>query len=101
MQWCRNASEKSLKDLGIETIDLYYQHRVDPKTPIEETVKAMAVGAACHMRISASYGSACQPHASDCAMCLFNAFHLTRGQGGRILPARGPSLFQARAGCQW
>jgi aryl-alcohol dehydrogenase-like predicted oxidoreductase len=38
----RNASEKSLKDLGIETIDLYYQHRTDPKTPIEETVTAMA-----------------------------------------------------------
>jgi len=31
-----------LRRLGIETIDLYYQHRVDPKTPIEETVGAMA-----------------------------------------------------------
>lgn len=37
------ACEKSLKDLGIDNIDLYYQHRVDPNTPIEETVKAMAV----------------------------------------------------------
>jgi aryl-alcohol dehydrogenase-like predicted oxidoreductase len=34
--------EGSLKRLGIETIDLYYQHRVDPKTPIEETVGAMS-----------------------------------------------------------
>jgi len=32
----------SLQRLGVETIDLYYQHRVDPKTPIEETVGAMA-----------------------------------------------------------
>ncbi|TAK79844.1 MAG: aldo/keto reductase [Betaproteobacteria bacterium] len=36
------ACEASLKRLGIETIDLYYQHRVDPKVPIEETVGAMA-----------------------------------------------------------
>ena len=34
--------DASLKRLGVETIDLYYQHRVDPKTPIEETVGAMA-----------------------------------------------------------
>ncbi len=36
------ACEASLKRLGIETIDLYYQHRVDPNTPIEDTVGAMA-----------------------------------------------------------
>ncbi|TAK46394.1 MAG: aldo/keto reductase [Betaproteobacteria bacterium] len=36
------ACEASLKRLGIETIDLYYQHRVDPRVPIEETVGAMA-----------------------------------------------------------
>lgn len=34
--------EASLKRLGVEVIDLYYQHRVDPETPIEETVGAMA-----------------------------------------------------------
>jgi aryl-alcohol dehydrogenase-like predicted oxidoreductase len=34
--------EASLRRLGVETIDLYYQHRVDPKTPIEDTVGAMA-----------------------------------------------------------
>ena len=35
------ACEKSLQRLGVETIDLYYQHRVDPNVPIEETVGAM------------------------------------------------------------
>jgi aryl-alcohol dehydrogenase-like predicted oxidoreductase len=38
----RRACDGSLKRLGIDTIDLYYQHRVDPKVPIEETVGAMA-----------------------------------------------------------
>jgi aryl-alcohol dehydrogenase-like predicted oxidoreductase len=41
-EYVRSACEGSLKRLGIETIDLYYQHRVDPNTPIEETVGAMA-----------------------------------------------------------
>ena len=40
--YVRKACEGSLKRLGVETIDLYYQHRVDPATPIEETVGAMA-----------------------------------------------------------
>jgi aryl-alcohol dehydrogenase-like predicted oxidoreductase len=40
--YVRKSVEASLRRLGIETIDLYYQHRVDPKTPIEETVGAMA-----------------------------------------------------------
>jgi aryl-alcohol dehydrogenase-like predicted oxidoreductase len=38
----RRACDASLQRLGIETIDLYYQHRVDPNVPIEETVGAMA-----------------------------------------------------------
>jgi aryl-alcohol dehydrogenase-like predicted oxidoreductase len=38
----RRACEGSLKRLGIDTIDLYYQHRVDPNVPIEETVGVMA-----------------------------------------------------------
>ena len=38
----RQSVEGSLKRLGIETIDLYYQHRIDPTTPVEETVGAMA-----------------------------------------------------------
>ncbi|WP_288016736.1 aldo/keto reductase [Blastomonas sp.] len=38
----RRACEGSLKRLGVDTIDLYYQHRVDPDVPIEETMGAMA-----------------------------------------------------------
>ena len=40
--YVRQACDGSLKRLGVDTIDLYYQHRVDPATPIEETVGAMA-----------------------------------------------------------
>lgn len=40
--YVKSACEASLKRLGVEVIDLYYQHRVDPNTPIEETVGAMA-----------------------------------------------------------
>src|SRR5215212_5794307 len=40
--YVRQACEASLKRLGVETIDLYYQHRVDPNTSIEDTVGAMA-----------------------------------------------------------
>ena len=41
-EYVRQACEASLKRLGIDTIDLYYQHRVDPNTPIEETIGAMS-----------------------------------------------------------
>src|ERR1700676_1129723 len=40
--YVKAACDASLKRLGVDTIDLYYQHRVDPNTPIEETVGAMA-----------------------------------------------------------
>ena len=40
--YVRAACEASLKRLGVDVIDLYYQHRVDPDTPIEDTVGAMA-----------------------------------------------------------
>ncbi len=40
--YVRSSCEGSLRRLGVETIDLYYQHRVDPNTPIEETVGAVA-----------------------------------------------------------
>jgi len=40
--YVRESVEGSLRRLGVETIDLYYQHRVDPDTPIEDTVGAMA-----------------------------------------------------------
>jgi len=41
-EYVHSACDASLKRLGIDKIDLYYQHRVDPETPIEETVGAMA-----------------------------------------------------------
>jgi aryl-alcohol dehydrogenase-like predicted oxidoreductase len=41
-EYVRAACDASLKRLGVETIDLYYQHRVDSNVPIEETVGAMA-----------------------------------------------------------
>ena len=40
-EYVRQACESSLARLGVDTIDLYYQHRVDPQTPIEDTVGAM------------------------------------------------------------
>jgi len=41
-EYVRSACDESLRRLGVDTIDLYYQHRVDPNIPIEETVGAMA-----------------------------------------------------------
>jgi len=41
-EYVKSACEGSLKRLGVEIIDLYYQHRVDPETPIEDTVGAMS-----------------------------------------------------------
>jgi len=41
-EYVRTSCEGSLRRLGVETIDLYYQHRLDPNTPVEETVGAMA-----------------------------------------------------------
>lgn len=41
-EYVKQACDASLKRLGVDCIDLYYQHRVDPDVPIEETVGAMA-----------------------------------------------------------
>jgi aryl-alcohol dehydrogenase-like predicted oxidoreductase len=41
-QYVQQACEASLKRLGVDEIDLYYQHRVDPEVPVEETVGAMS-----------------------------------------------------------
>ncbi len=41
-EYVRSACDASLKRLGIDHIDLYYQHRIDPNVPVEETVGAMA-----------------------------------------------------------
>src|SRR4030067_573826 len=40
-EYVRSCCEASLRRLGVDVIDLYYQHRVDPDTPIEQTVGAM------------------------------------------------------------
>jgi aryl-alcohol dehydrogenase-like predicted oxidoreductase len=54
--YVRRSIDGSLRRLGVETIDLYYQHRVDPTVPIEETVGAMAelvrVGKVRHIGLS-------------------------------------------------
>ena len=41
-EYVRRACDASLERLGVDTIDLYYQHRVDPEVPIEETIGAMS-----------------------------------------------------------
>ena len=41
-EWIKQAAELSLKRLKVDTIDLYYAHRIDPNVPVEETVGAMA-----------------------------------------------------------
>jgi aryl-alcohol dehydrogenase-like predicted oxidoreductase len=41
-EYVKKACEESLKRLGVDYIDLYYQHRVDPNVPIEDTIGAMA-----------------------------------------------------------
>ena len=40
--YCKEACAKSLERLGVDSIDLYYMHRANPETPIEETMRAMA-----------------------------------------------------------
>lgn len=42
---CREACEQSLKDLGIDKVDLLYQHQPDKSVPIEDSVRGMAVSA--------------------------------------------------------
>src|SRR5690348_15266167 len=55
-EYVKRACDASLKRLGVDHIDLYYQHRVDPETPIEETVGAMAdlvrAGKVCYLGLS-------------------------------------------------
>jgi aryl-alcohol dehydrogenase-like predicted oxidoreductase len=55
-EYVRKACEASLRRLGVESIDLYYQHRVDPEVPIEETVGEMselvAQGKVAHLGLS-------------------------------------------------
>src|ERR1700686_5164020 len=59
--YVRSACDASLKRLGVERIDLYYQHRVDPSVPIEETVGAMGelvkAGKVCYLGLSEASAS--------------------------------------------
>lgn len=69
-EYVRQACDASLKRLGIDTIDLYYQHRVDPEVPIEDTVGAMSelvqAGKVLHLGLSeaapATIRRACAVH---------------------------------------
>jgi aryl-alcohol dehydrogenase-like predicted oxidoreductase len=91
-EYVAQACEASLKRLGIETIDLYYQHRVDPAVPIEETVGAMArlveQGKVRHLGLSeASAKTIRRAHATHRITALESEYSLwTRDMETEILP---------------
>lgn len=91
--YVRVSCEGSLRRLGVEVIDLYYQHRVDPKTPIEETVGAMAElvrrGLVRHLGLSeASAQTIRRAHAVHPIAALQSEYSLwTRDTEAQILPA--------------
>jgi aryl-alcohol dehydrogenase-like predicted oxidoreductase len=91
--YLRRACEASLRRLGIETIDLYYQHRVDPAVPIEETVGAMAelvaAGKVRYLGLSeASAQTIRRAHATHPITALQSEYSLwTRDVEVEILPA--------------
>jgi aryl-alcohol dehydrogenase-like predicted oxidoreductase len=90
--YVRSACEASLKRLGTDRIDLYYQHRVDPDTPIEETVGAMAelvqAGKVRHIGLSeASAGTIRRAHAVHPITAVQTEYSLwTREVEAEILP---------------
>jgi aryl-alcohol dehydrogenase-like predicted oxidoreductase len=92
-EYVRSACEASLKRLGIETIDLYYQHRVDQNTPIEETVGEMVKlkeeGKIRHLGLSeASTATIRRAHAVHPITALQTEYSLwTRDVETEILPA--------------
>jgi aryl-alcohol dehydrogenase-like predicted oxidoreductase len=91
-QYVREACDASLERLGTDHIDLYYQHRVDPKTPIEETVGAMAelvrAGKVRHIGLSeASAQTISRAHAVHPITALQTEYSLwTRDVEAEILP---------------
>ncbi len=91
--YVRQACEASLRRLGVDHIDLYYQHRVDPSTPIEETVGAMAelvrAGKVRYLGLSeASEQTLRRAHAVHPISALQSEYSLwTRGIEAEILPA--------------
>ena len=90
--YLKTAVEKSLKRLGIDTIDLYYAHRVDPNVPVEEMVGAMAelikAGKVRYLGLSeASAASIRKAHAVHPIAALQSEFSLlTRDVEAEILP---------------
>jgi aryl-alcohol dehydrogenase-like predicted oxidoreductase len=91
-EYVRSACEASLRRLGVETIDLYYQHRVDPNTPIEETVGAMSrlveEGKVRHLGLSeASAETVRRAHGVHTVAALQSEYSLwTRDVEDEILP---------------
>jgi aryl-alcohol dehydrogenase-like predicted oxidoreductase len=91
-EYVKSACEASLGRLGIDAIDLYYQHRVDPNTPIEETVGAMArlvsEGKVRHLGLSeASAATIRHAHAVHPIAALQTEYSLwTRDVEAEILP---------------
>ena len=92
-EYVRQACDASLRRLGVDHIDLYYQHRVDPKTPIEETVGAMAdlvkAGKVRYLGLSeAAAGTIRRAHAVHPISALQTEYSLwTRDVEDEILPA--------------
>jgi aryl-alcohol dehydrogenase-like predicted oxidoreductase len=90
--YVRAACEGSLQRLGVEHVDLYYQHRVDPGTPIEETVGAMAelvaAGKVRHLGLSeASAATIRRAHAVHPITAVQSEYSLwTRDVEAEILP---------------
>ncbi len=90
--YVQSACEASLKRLGLDVIDLYYQHRVDPRTPIEDTVGAMArlveQGKVRHLGLSeASPETIRRAHATHPIAALQSEYSLwSRDPEGAVLP---------------
>ncbi len=90
--YVRSACDASLQRLGVDHIDLYYQHRVDPDVPIEETVGAMAelvaAGKVRHLGLSeASAATIRRAHATHPITALQTEYSLfTRDLEDEILP---------------
>jgi aryl-alcohol dehydrogenase-like predicted oxidoreductase len=92
-EYVRQACDASLARLGVDHIDLYYQHRVDPKVPIEETVGAMAdlvkAGKVLHLGLSeAGPDTIRRAHATHPIAALQTEYSLwSRDPEDEILPA--------------
>ena len=92
-EYVRASCDASLKRLAVETIDLYYQHRVDPSTPIEETIGAMAdlvrAGKVCYLGLSeAAPATIRRAHATHPISALQTEYSLwNRDPEDEILPA--------------